>query len=426
MAKGGGARIGAGDVVRLGARLGSGLLRRPRDTGEILCHWLRNVVRRDRGGDPGFRLGNTEFEIVADRGRSDALLSTPPSPAGATAGRLKTGAMSFLAPHALTIANGEAWHELRPFNEHVLHTGEAHPAAQHYLDAVRAAFALPVTNVHGLRAAMGRAMVPIVLGRSVPAGVDPAEDVRVLFDAVQSPMRRKLLGFRYRERRRRLYDTLEACWEAEAASSPALIAHARALAPGTSLDALLEQIPHWMFTFTGSGTDLLARTLALVTSRAEVRRRVREEIAGAGPADRAASIERLPYLNACILETGRLFPPVTRTFHHAQTSKGETEYVHWFPLLQRDDALGPTVHHFRPERWLETQPDAAAAASNLFLRGPRACPGRDLILFVCRAALVRLIVELRVAARSQRLARDPLPVSFPAKEARFTVTEGIS
>src|SRR4051812_7874433 len=38
------------------------------------------------------------------------------------------------------------------------------------------------------------------------------------------------------------------------------------MAPDVPEQQLLEQIPHWMFTFTGSGTDLLVRTVALVTS----------------------------------------------------------------------------------------------------------------------------------------------------------------
>jgi cytochrome P450 len=175
-----------------------------------------------------------------------------------------------------------------------------------------------------------------------------------------------------------------------------------------------------MFTFTGSGTDLLARTMAMVTSRPTVLRRALEDCAQAGPLDQAASIDRMRYLNACLLETGRLFTPVTRTVHR---SAGGNDIVHYFPLLQRDETLGPSVHDFRPERWLADGLDAAAAASNLFLRGPRACPGRDLILFVCRAALASQLQEQRVRGKSVRLARDPLPLSFPEREIRFTVAE---
>jgi cytochrome P450 len=96
--------------------------------------------------------------------------------------------------------------------------------------------------------------------------------------------------------------------------------------------------------------------------------------------------------------------------------------VHYFPLLQRDDRLGPTVHEFRPDRWLAPDLDAAAQASNLFLRGPRACPGMDLILFVCKTAAAMQLGELGLSARQDRLAHDPLPVSFPKLDAPFTAS----
>ena len=100
--------------------------------------------------------------------------------------------------------------------------------------------------------------------------------------------------------------------------------------------------------------------------------------------------------------------------------------------LHTDPRFWDEPDAFRPERWLEPEPDAPAQASNLFLRGPRGCPGEDLILFVCKAALAHQLgesrgtrgsgelgapVHLRPAARSSRLARDPLPVSFPDREA---------
>jgi cytochrome P450 len=235
-------------------------------------------------------------------------------------------------------------------------------------------------------------------------------------------VRRLLLGWRYAARRRRLYEALARRWEATTPQHPTVLGAARGHAPELDRRTLLEQIPHWMFTFTRSGTDLLTRSLALASSRAEARERIREECAAAGPLDRAETVGRLDFTRACILETGRLFPPVTRTFHHG-VAEGGREVVHWFPLLQRDDALGASVQSFRPERWLADPPDAAAEASNLFLRGPRACPGSDLILFVCMAALARQIGELGITGGGTRLARDPLPVSFPADEARFMAPE---
>jgi cytochrome P450 len=240
---------------------------------------------------------------------------------------------------------------------------------------------------------------------------------------VQHPVRRRLLGRFHAARRRHLYTILGRAWDAARAEDASLIALARTHAPSSlERETLLEQVPHWMFTFTGSGTDLLVRTLAMITSNPGVQGEVVEEIRRAGPLDRAGTIEALSYLHACVLETGRLFPPVTRTLHASSASRGQGTVLHWFPLLQRDERLGHAVHGFRPERWLGETPDPAAAESNLFLRGPRACPGMALILFVCKAALARMIAEQGLAARNERLMRDPLPVSFPRLRAPFTTS----
>jgi len=157
-----------------------------------------------------------------------------------------------------------------------------------------------------------------------------------------------------------------------------------------------------------------------VTSRPDALAKAIDEVMSAGDLATVESVGRLKYIEACVLETGRLFPPVTKTFHRRVSEN--REIVHYFPLLQRDDRLGPTVHTFHPERWLMSHLDAPAAASNLFLRGPRACPGMDLILFVCKAAAARQLGELGLMARQESLAHDPLPVSFPKLEEPFTGT----
>jgi len=419
------AQAGVVDVARLAVRLGAGALRGSRhDAGATAAQWLREVMARDGSDSVAISIGSRRLEIVGNRDHSERILSSPPAGSGCPVGRMKREAMSFLAERALTVTDGDAWTKLRAYNEQVLGTGGPHPFAQAFLDQVRSAFARPVEDIVDIRKAMGRAMSGIVLGDAA-GDSDAATDVTVLFGVVSSPIRRKLFASRHAGRLLRFRALLARCWEGSAADAPTLIALARSTTAAAERDTLLQQIPHWMFTFTGSGTDLLARTLVMITARPAVLRRVRDEIAQAGPLDRAGTYSRLPLLDACVLETGRLFPPVTRTFHFAAAGNGrsDTELVHWFPLLQRDDRLGADVHDFVPDRWLAGDRDAAANASNLFLRGPRACPGADLILFVCRAALVRLLTELNMRGSSDRLARDPLPVSFPAREARFTVSE---
>jgi cytochrome P450 len=393
------------------------------DAGAVTCEWARALMQPDGARALEVTVAGKGIQLVGDREYSQRVLGDFPSSRGYAAGVPKVSAMSFLAPHALTIADGEAWERLRPFNERVLGTGGIHPYAQAILDRVNAAFSRPVPDVAGLRAAMGRAMVGIVLGDATPGGAQAAEDVRDLFGVVQNPVKRKLLGWRYRSRHRRLYEVLGRAWDAATPADQTLIARARYGAPAGDRTTMLEQVPHWMFTFTGSGTDLLARTLVLVTSRPAILRRVVDEVHAAGPLEQPGPVERLPLVEACLLETGRLFPPVTRTFHSHPARPGTPTLAHWFPLLQRDDRLAQGVHEFTPDRWLGPELDAAAAASNLFLRGPRACPGMDLILFVSKVALARLVAGFGITAPHARLASDPLPVSFPGIPSRFNVPE---
>ena len=421
---GGHSRASPGDLLRLVARLAVARLRGASgDPAAVGCRWARERMAHESSGDLELPFPGRRLRLVGNRDLSQRVLTAPPDDDGCPAGRLKVEAMRFLAPHALTITDGEAWRRLRAFNERVLASGGRHPFAQDFLDRVRAAFAPPATTVEGLRRAMGRAMVGIVFGGIGAEGDRLAADARVLFDVVASPPKRLLVGAFYRRRRARFYDALARRWKTADPGAPTLLALARREATATSGTPreLLEQVPNWMFTFTGSGTSLLVRTLTLVACRAEVRARVAAEVAACGDAGRIESLERCRYLQACLLEAGRLFPPVAKTFHRQPAAGDDVELVHSFPLLQRDEALGGDVHDFRPERWLAPELDAAAAASNLFLHGPRRCPGREIILLATSAAIARLIGEQGVTARAGRLARDPLPVSFPQREARFAL-----
>jgi cytochrome P450 len=84
----------------------------------------------------------------------------------------------------------------------------------------------------------------------------------------------------------------------------------------------------------------------------------------------------------------------------------------------RDTETDPSASDFVPQRWTI---DAAAAQDrypNLFLSGPRVCAGREMILFVIKAALGAQLAQ-GVVAVSPALAQDPLPVSFPLRTVRF-------
>lgn len=411
------------DVRDLLLLLGSSLevlFARPQDfkIGEILTIWLDRVLLRHHSKNVILNLLFKNILLVSERDLSAQIFQEPPASQRYIAGELKQKSMSFLAPAALTISHDAQWQRLRPYHEQVLCSHARHTYQQAFLAQVQQAFASPVASIQEIQQRMGIAMLGIVFGEKV-APIELIADIEVLFSLVGNPVKRLLAGNRELDRRQRFYDRLRQLWRDSAGSTqPSLLSIAHQVKPDTSEAELIQQIPHWMFTFTGSGTDLLARTFALITSRPAILERVQREIAEQGSLDAAETIGRLAYLEACLLETGRLYPPVTLTFHVApqgdtfegmQIPKG-MEILHFFPLMQRSIAAAASTDRFEPERWLDP---SATPESHLFLSGARLCPGKDLILFVCKSAIALLIHKHHLRAINPLLERDPLPLSFP-------------
>jgi cytochrome P450 len=291
---------------------------------------------------------------------------------------------------------------------------------------VRAAFEAPLESEDDIGERMRAVMLSVVGGPGLPRSL--AGDIDALITIVNSPLRRATIGRFAAGRRERFYASLRHARDHAPANSTLLgrlredsIAHAGEL---DEVEAI-EQVPHWMFPFAGSATELLTRTLAMIGSRPDEWRRVEQELATAGDPGDPASIDRLPFVEACILETGRLFPPVTRTFHAAPAGDEfngvaippGTEVVHLFPLIERDALSDPTTDEFRPERWLGAP--HTAPRSNLFLSGARECPGRDLILFVIKAAIAAHVAGHQRHVEAGSLTGDPLPYSFPGRSIRL-------
>jgi cytochrome P450 len=417
------------DVLRLVSSSAREFITRPLnfDLSSVLCHWARKVMERHQTKNIIVDLLVKKVLLVSGRDLSAHILKQYPCSRGYVEGRLKYKAMSFLAPTALTICHNEKWMRLRVFTEQVLCTGEPHVYQREFLSTVRKSFSSPVFDTEDIRSCMGQAMLGIVFGNGV-APKHLSKDIEVLASLVQNPVKRIALGYREKGRRERFYDTLCKIWEKSKEDERASLLFLAHRAAGKHDEAeLIQQIPHWMFTFTGSGTDLLARTLALVASRPTVRRHILREIAEHGALEQPTTIERLAYLEACLLESARLFPPVPRTFHRAPQGDAfedicipaDMEIAHYFPLNQRDYNLDPTADYFKPDRWLETASAAHAMYPNLFLSGARACPGKDLILFVCKGAIAALLKEHNLQVSSAVASADPLPFSLPEKEISF-------
>jgi len=398
--------------------LGSLVVASVRGTGRerVLHTWISGQRARHGTSSISVRLPFRQLLLVTDSALSKHVLAGVPGEDGYVEGSLKRSSMAYLAPRALTISHGDDWRRRREFNEGVLWS-DASGFRTSVLRAVEDAFIAPVASPDEIRDRMRRVMREVVVGENAPRHL--VDDIDTLIGVVQNPVRRSLLGWRYRGRRRRFFAGLrDQRQEAPATSLLGIAASREGLAP----DEALEQAPHWMFPFAGSASDLLLRTLAIVGSRPDVARRIENEAASSGAPESPESIDRLAYLESCVLEAGRLFPPVVLTSHtppNGDTFEGHlippgTEVVHYFPFTQRDGAPDSDVHHFRPER-LDT-------SSNLFLSGPRACPGRDLILFVLKSAVVILLTRHRLSVVSPSLRADPLPLSFPERELRLSRT----
>ncbi len=395
--------------------------------GLVLSDWIRDLARRRSTEGIILNFGFRRFLLVTGRDLSRHILNQSPSTNTYAAGPGKVAAVSFLAEQSLTLSHDEKWDKLRPLNEQTLSTGGSPDLQQAALFQVQVAFAQPVSSIDDIRDRMGRVMLGVVFGGAPP---QLAQDIQVLFGYVQSLPRRKLLGWTQRSRRERFYGSIRQSWNKARGTS--LLARAHTFSRGGNFDEdqLLQQIPHWMFTFTGSGTDLLSRTLAMLGSRPEVAEQVRQEINAAGPLDQAISISRLNFVEACLLETCRLFPPVTRTSHVAP--QGDTfdgvsipaglEILHYFLISLRDTSVDPSANYFEPDKWLDPGNDRRSVYPNIFLSGARACPGESLILFVCKAAIIFLYGVKNEMLSIRALTTDPLSFPFPKGTPRFRLS----
>jgi cytochrome P450 len=134
--------------------------------------------------------------------------------------------------------------------------------------------------------------------------------------------------------------------------------------------------------------------------------RVRDEIRVAGLGDCATSIsfadaQKLPYLQACITEALRLFPPAPMglprvvgpeglTIGDQSFAKGTTVSISTHVIHSAKGTWGPTVKEFRPERWLS---ESAAKLQKYWIpfgAGYASCPGQN----VARIQLSKIAATL--------------------------------
>ncbi|KAF1831638.1 cytochrome P450 [Decorospora gaudefroyi] len=157
-----------------------------------------------------------------------------------------------------------------------------------------------------------------------------------------------------------------------------------------------------LMTFLAAGHETTASALSWAVyclcqhpaTQARLRQEIRTELASAlqpGGQISSTEIDKLPYLNAVLQETNRIFPPVPLTLRETATDttiqshfipRGTTVVICPWAINTSTHLWGPDARQFKPERWL--QPGTAntgGAESNYaittFLHGPRSCIGKE-------------------------------------------------
>lgn len=124
------------------------------------------------------------------------------------------------------------------------------------------------------------------------------------------------------------------------------------------------------------------------------------------------SFKEMPYLDAIIFETLRLFPPVPIDVKEATSDDvlpngvkiGKGTVVVFEPyVMARNQDVYASPCSFQPERWLQKEDGKPRPfqtfdpyAFPVFQAGPRICLGKDLALFEVKFLLVELIKRYRL------------------------------
>jgi cytochrome P450 len=159
-----------------------------------------------------------------------------------------------------------------------------------------------------------------------------------------------------------------------------------------------EDLVNQLMTFLAAGHETTASAMSwavmLLCKYPDVQTKLREEIRSQldlnGDID-STQIDRLPYLNAVLNETMRLFPPVPLTLR--ETAHDTTIQGHFIPasttvvicpwaINTSEHLWGTDAKEFNPDRWLGAgKANTGGADSNYaittFLHGPRSCIGKE-------------------------------------------------
>jgi cytochrome P450 len=151
-------------------------------------------------------------------------------------------------------------------------------------------------------------------------------------------------------------------------------------------------------------------------------RRLHEELASVleGREPGVADLDRLPYTDAVVKETLRLYPPIGRIgrrpvrdldLEPPALRKDTAVFLSPF-VTGRDPRWFPAPESFRPERWGEPETGGPRFAWFPFGAGPRSCIGEH---------FARMVLTLAIATIAQKWQLRPLTSELPRVRSLLTL-----
>ena len=176
---------------------------------------------------------------------------------------------------------------------------------------------------------------------------------------------------------------------------------ARALADGSASQStrVTSQIAFWFFVLKDAVELHVPRTLALIAAHPDVQTKVRSDIREAGELTTQA-IDRLRYLEACLIEQLRLWTPVQlllrrtvrRCLVGGETVEAAQQLLVHAGFYHRDRRVfGRVADAFAPDEVV----GGATPPVYMFSAHARSCAGQSLVTFVLKSTLASMLARFR-------------------------------
>lgn len=204
--------------------------------------------------------------------------------------------------------------------------------------------------------------------------------------------------------------------------SPLALLRLKTSSHGTE-QALLDEAITLLFAGQDTGAATLSWTLHLLSLHPQVQERLAKEVEG------ASDFSKLPYLDAVLRESMRLYPVapfvVRRIVHDIATPlvtlpRDALACIWVYGLHRNPDVWKNNPHMFDPQRWIDGPSELELASFMPFCAGPRNCLGQPMAHVWLRILLGRLVQSVKFV--DDRLREDINPSDlYQDMQAGFTI-----